>query len=38
VCNAEKALVILECNEAFENTELSPWNKQAQQRRALLKR
>src|SRR5262249_47501 len=26
---SEKALVILECNEAFENTELSPWNAQA---------
>ena len=25
-CNAEKALVILESNETFENTELSPWN------------
>src|SRR5262249_22639674 len=23
---SEKALVMLECNEAFENTELSPWN------------
>src|SRR5262249_43163500 len=23
---SEKALVVLECNEAFENTELSPWN------------
>src|SRR5262249_8295248 len=23
---SEKELVILECNEAFENTELSPWN------------
>ena len=28
----EKALVILECNEAFENTELSLWNANAQQR------
>ena len=26
---SEKALVILECNEAFENTELSPWNAKA---------
>src|SRR5262245_41014049 len=29
---SEKALAILECNEAFENTELSPWNDLAHQR------
>jgi hypothetical protein len=23
---SEKALLILQCKEAFENTELSPWN------------
>jgi hypothetical protein len=26
-----KALVLVECNETFENTALSPWNDQAKQ-------
>ena len=28
-----EGLVILECNEAFENTELSPWNAKAKSSR-----
>ena len=32
---SEKALVILECEEAFENTQLFPLNDPAQQPRGL---